>query len=271
MGKLVTPEVYFIGATGIIHEGLVSYLSASGNGDFAESILAAKSAGLSDGEILTSFYAKLCYASLTLGKNLNVTRVRDIPDNLKACWDQGHGSVWEHAQLNFVVRNCSRVFTHELVRHRVGTAFSQTSGRYVRGDSVDVVFDPILEPVRKDIEELQAAIEGKYAEMVYAMGLDNMQDFARKKKITSALRRLLPNGQSNEIGFSVNLRSLRHTVQMRTGRHAEWEIREVFGQIYRLVKGKYPLLFHGAVEQEVDGLLEVSGMRMQPYEQERPK
>ncbi len=271
MGKLVTPEVFFIGETGMIGDGMLAYLKASDNEDFIETVRAARDEGLSDGEILTSFYTKLCYASLTLGHNANITRVRDIPDNLRATWDQGHGSVWEHCQLNFVVRNCSRVFTHELVRHRVGTAFSQTSGRYVRGDSVDIVFDPILEPVREQALDFQRIIEQYYRGMVAKMDMDNMKDDKRKKKVTSALRRYLPNGQSNEIGFSVNLRALRHTVQMRTGRHAEWEIREVFSQIYNLVKAKYPLLFHGAREEMVDGLIEVSGMRMQPYDQQGGK
>ena len=286
MGKLVQPETYFVGATGINFAGLTEYLLASGNDDFLDSITAAREAGLSEGEILVSFYAKLCYASLSVGHNKNISRVRDIPDNLRACWDQGHGSVWEHCQINFVVRNCSRVFTHELIRHRAGArmegggddtdvvlrafeheaAFSQTSGRYVRGDEVDIVFDPILEPVQDDIVRLQSMIESHYAAMVRTLGLDKMTDFAKKKKLTSALRRMLPNGQSNEIGFSCNLRAIRHTVQLRTSRHAEWEIRLVFGQVYRLLKDKYPLLFHGAREEEVDGLLEVSGMKMQPYE-----
>lgn len=266
MGQLVTPKVYLIGYTTMDFQGLDTYLTDSGNIDFLNSVWEAKKEGLSDGEILCSFYAKLCYASLTLGHNANITRTRDIPDNLRACFDQGHGSVFEHVTLNFVVRDCSRVFTHELVRHRVGTAFSQTSGRYVRGDSVDLVFDPILEPVREEIESLQAVIEARYREMVYAMHLDDMTDFTQKKKITSALRRILPNGQSNEIGFSVNLRSLRHLVQVRTSRYAEWEIREVFNQIYRITKAKFPLLYHGAIEAEADGLIEVSGMKLQPYE-----
>jgi thymidylate synthase (FAD) len=235
MGKLVTPKVYFIGHTVIDMNGMGDYLQASGNDDFYQSMVAAREKGLSDGEILTSFYAKLCYASLTLGKNANVTRVRDIPDNLRATFEQGHLSVWEHVTLNFVVRDCSRVFTHE------------------------------LEPVRDYVAKVQQVIEAGYRALVIDTGLDTMTDFARKKKITSALRRLLPNGQSNEIGFSVNLRAVRHTVQLRTSRHAEWEIREVFQQIYRLVKDKYPLLFHGAIEEEVDGIVEVSGMKMQPY------
>lgn len=267
MGRLVTPSVYLIGYTTLCPQEMERYLTDTGNLEFADSMLSAKEeSGLSDGEILTSFYAKVCYASLTLGKNDNVTRVRDIPSNLMACLSQGHGSVFEHCQLNFIIANCSRVFTHELVRHRVGTAFSQTSGRYVRGSEVNIVFDPILKPVQGQIEKVQDYLEIAYAQMVEDMGLNEMKDFDRKKKITSALRRILPNGQSNEIGFSVNLRALRHLVQMRTSRGAEWEIREVFNQVYKLVFDKYPLLFHGAKKEVIDGLIEVSGLKMQPYD-----
>jgi thymidylate synthase (FAD) len=265
LGKLVTPSVYLIGHTVMIQEGLDAYLDASGNADFVRSVEAARAGGLSDAEILCSFYAKLCYASLTIGHNLNVSRVRDVPDSLRGCFEQGHGSVFEHCSLNFVVRDCSRVFTHELVRHRAGTAFSQTSGRYVRGDEVDIVFDPVLEAVRGEVIAFQEEVERRYRGLVRAVGLDGMTDFALKKQVTSALRRLLPNGQGNEIGFSINLRALRHVVQLRTSRHAEWEIRTIFGQVYRLVKDKHPLLFHGAAETLVGGLTEVSGMKTQPY------
>ena len=267
MGRLVTPKVYLVGYTAIDLAGLTEYLKNTGNEAFLDDVAEARRLGLSDGEILCSFYAKLCYASLTVGHNKNITQVRDIAGNVRGCFDMGHGSVFEHASINFVVHNCSRVFTHELVRHRAGTAFSQTSGRYVRGDEVDIVFDPVLEPVRGQVERLQGEIESAYRWMVERMGLDNMTDRDKKKQITSALRRILPNGQSNEIGFSVNLRALRHTVMMRTAAGAEWEIREVFGQIYHLTKKRFPLLYHGAREEIVGGQLQVSGMKMQPYEE----
>lgn len=266
MGKFVTPKVYLIGCTGIIHKGLTDYLADSGNEEFLESIASARVAGLSDGEILCSFYAKLSYASHVVGHNKNVSRVRGIHDNIRNCFDQAHLSVFEHCNLNFVVRNCSRVYCMEQIRHRAGFAYSQTSGRYVRGEVVDIVWDPILEPVRKLAEDFLAEIEDSYLLMVDQLGLDQEKDFDRKKKLTSALRRFLPNGQANDLGFSVNLRALRHTVMMRTSKHAETEIRAIYEQVYNLVKERYPLVFHGAREEVVDGIVEVSGMRMQPYE-----
>jgi thymidylate synthase ThyX len=91
------------------------------------------------------------------------------------------------------------------------------------------------------------------------MGLeDPTLPFATKKKITSALRRLLPNGQANEIGFGVNLRSLRNILVLRTSRHAEWEIRLVFNQIADLVRNKYPTLFEDETRVLIDDLYEIT-------------
>lgn len=257
MKNFVLPKVYFLGATALDIGVIQTYLNDTNQTEFLEYIKEAKEQGLNDGEILCSFYAKACYASLTTGKNKNITKVRDIENNIKGILSSGHGSVIEHCTLNFMITNCSRVFTHELVRHRTGTAFSQTSGRYVRTDRLDVVIDPILEPAYDLVEEARQYLENWYKRLQERMQIDQVRDFDVKKKITSAMRRLLPNGQSNEIGFSVNLRALRHTIEMRTSAHAEWEIRYIFNQVYNLVKNKYPAMFSDAIEEVKDNMLEV--------------
>jgi len=268
MGRFVEPKVYWVGYQEINEAGIKQYLEDSGNEDFLKSIKAARQANLTSAEILCSMFAKLCYKSLTLGHNSNISRLRDIEDNIRNCHDVGHGSVFEHVWFNFIAANCSRIFTHELVRHRVGTAFSQNSGRFIRLDEIDIVFDPILEPIRDLCEQKRKHDEEWYKEAVNAIGLPATKNFTQKKKITSALRRFAPNGQSNEIGFSLNLRSIRHTVMIRTSRHAEWEIRKIFEQVYLLLKDTYSTMFHGAKEEIVEGIVEVTGMKMQPYEKE---
>lgn len=245
--NFVMPKVHWIGATNIYLENLVKYLEDTEQTEFIEDIEIATAEGLSSGEILCSFYAKLCYASLTDKKNKNISKVRSIFGNILGAIDSGHGSVFEHCSLNFVVTNCSRVFTHELVRHRVGTAFSQTSGRYVRNDILKIIVDPILEPVYEEVENIRHLIESYYKTMEEKLGLEGMTDFNKKKKLTSAMRRIMPNGQANEIGFSVNLRTLRQTIEARTSVHAEWEIRVIFNQIFELVSNKYPAIFADAI------------------------
>lgn len=253
------PVVSFVASTKLNRAGISEYLSETGNEDFETTIDEALNNGLSDMEVLVSLMAKLCYKSLTIGKNSNITRVRDIQSNIAAAIESSHGSVLEHSSVSFIVRDCSRIFTHELVRHRAGTAFSQNSGRYIRLDSIDLVVDPILLPVEEDLKDIVAYLETKYASMSEKLGMNQEGlNFAKKKKLTSALRRIAPNGQTNEIGFSINLRALRFVIKKRTDRAAEWEIRYVFSQVYELMKKEIPTLFCDATEEMIDGLPEVN-------------
>jgi len=256
--NFVKPKVYLVGYTNVNFDALKEYLKDTNQTEFLQEIYKASAEGLDPGEILCSFYAKACYASLTNKKNKNITKTRSIYDNIIGILDSGHGSVIEHCQLNFMITDCSRVFTHEMVRHRVGTAFSQTSGRYVRTDTLKVVIDPILEPAYDLVEEARLYLEGWYKQIEERLEIDKVKDFDTKKKLTSAMRRMLPNGQTNEIGISLNLRSLRHTIETRTSRHAEWEIQYIYNQIYKIVKKKYKAMFFDAKEEEVDGLLEIT-------------
>jgi thymidylate synthase (FAD) len=267
----VYPKTYLVGCTTICEDGLHQYLKDTDQTEFVDDLGEAEDNGISEGESLVSMYAKLCYNSLTAKHNKNISKVRSIEDNLKGVFESAHGSVLEHMTLNFVTTGCSRIFTHELVRHRAGCAFSQTSGRYVRTDNIKIVSDPILEPVQKRIDKIVSFINKQYAKLVEETDLSYLASFSNKKKITSALRRILPNGQINEIGWSCNARALRHMIMMRTSRHAEWEIRYVFNEVYQIVKQKYPLLLYGAREERVDGLLEITGMKTQPYQEDGGK
>lgn len=258
MNKLVTPKTYLTGFTSINTDGLKQYLLDTEQMEFYTDLLNAQAEGLSDGEILCSFYAKMCYASLTTKKNKNISKIRGIKPNIIGTIESGHGSVFEHCSINFLTTNCSRVFTHELVRHRVGSAYSQTSGRYVRTDSIDFVHDPILDPVKDKLETALAYLQNLYQEMEKTMDLENIKDFSIKKKITSAMRRILPNGQANEIGFSLNLRSLRHLIELRTSIHAEWEIRLIFNQVYDLISEKYPAIFSDVTKEWIDGAFQIT-------------
>lgn len=252
------PKTYLLGYTTVDLDSLKRYLTDTDQLEFLEEVEKALGEGLDLGEILCSFYAKSCYSSLTNKKNKNISKTRAIYDNLAGVLDSGHGSVIEHCSLNFMVTDCSRIFTHELVRHRVGSAFSQTSGRYVRTDELNVVIDPILEPAYDLVEEARDYLENWYKRLEERLKIAEVKDFGTKKKLTSAMRRILPNGQSNEIGVTLNLRSLRHTIESRTSRHAEWEIRYVYNQIYSLMKNKFRVMFVDAKEEFVDGATEVT-------------
>jgi thymidylate synthase (FAD) len=280
--KLVTPQTYLIGATEIDFTGLRAYCEDTDNMEFFDNAISLASGliesddkddiikttePIPSGLILCSFYAKLCYKSLKVGDNANISKVRDIVDNIQSTLDSRHGSVFEHCQLNFVIRNCSRILTHELVRHRVGTAFSQTSGRYVAIDDISLVLPPFFD--EEDINKAHEVV-GRIEDFCRYLRKKHIEDnnvntFAEKKAITSAIRRFAPNGQANEIGLSVNIRSIRHILELRSNEGSEWEIRMVANQIINILMSTYSELAMYAKNAKigvVDGFLKVSGIRV---------
>lgn len=186
-----------------------------------------------------------CYRSWKEGLNPNVTRVRkDQKEYFLNILRSGHGSVLEHANYSFIIYDCSRVFSHELVRHRAGSAFSQESLRFVRLDEIPFRIPEVLEPMRPRILSILETLEEFQIAAAEEFGLDEEGiPFHQKKEITSAMRRLAPDGVSTVILWTANVRTLRHVIQMRTDPGAEEELRFVFDKVGRLMVEEAPLLF----------------------------
>jgi len=245
----VSPKVYLIGSTRLDVEGLRYYLRDTDNEAFSDCLT-----GCDEIDII-SFYAKLCYKSLSLGQNDNVSKIRGIAENFMGIINSGHGSVTEHASINFVAENVSRIETTEQIRHRAGTAYSGESGRYCYNRDLKIWYPDISNRyplLQKNMEEVVAFCEMKMNE-THDILIKDCKNFHDKKTLTSAIRRMKPLGCAETLGFSLNIRAARHTIEMRTNRAAEEEIRIVFGQVAEILKERIPLLFFDCIEEGVDG------------------
>jgi thymidylate synthase (FAD) len=240
-----SPTVFLIARPSIDVEGMGGYLRDVGGESWLEGRLREAAGEPNSGELLVEFAGRACYRSWEPGLNPNVTRVRtDQREYFANILRSAHGSVLEHANYSFIIRNCSRVFTHELVRHRAGSAFSQESLRYVRLTDIGFRVPPALEPVREQVLSIVEQLEEFQVSAAKELGID--QDgvpFHVKKEATSALRRLAPIGLSTDIMWTANARTLRHVIEMRTAEGAEEELRLVFDKVARIMQAEASGLF----------------------------
>lgn len=252
-----SPTVHLIARPCIDLEGMRSYLADVGGAGWLERRLEEADGAPNPGELLVEFGGRACYRSWEPGLNVNVTRVRtDRGEYFENLLRSAHGSVLEHACYSFALRNVSRVFTHELVRHRAGSAFSQESLRYVRLTDIGFRVPPALEPLRGQVLAIVEQLEEFQRDAAQKLGIDDEGvPFHVKKEVTSALRRLAPIGLSTDIIWSANLRTLRHVIQMRTAEGAEEELRGVFDDVARLMLREAPLIFQD-FERSPDGCWE---------------
>jgi thymidylate synthase (FAD) len=239
------PSVHLIARPSIDLEAMRAYLGDVGGVGWLERREAEQDGAPNAAQLLVEFCGRVCYRSWEPGLNPNVTRVRhDQAEYLENLLRSQHGSVLEHASFTFAFRNVSRVFTHELVRHRAGSAFSQESLRYVRLTDIGFRVPPALEPIRDQVVSLVEQLEEFQVSAADALGLDEEGvPFAVKKEVTSALRRLAPIGLSTDIVWTANVRTLRHVIEMRTAAGAEEELRLVFDRVAEAMAREAPGLF----------------------------
>ncbi len=246
-----TPTVFLIARPSVDVEGMRAYLRDVGGESWLDGRLAEEGA-VNPGELLLEFGGRTCYRSWEPGLNPNVSKIRtDRQEYFANILRSGHGSVLEHANYSFALRNVSRVFTHELVRHRAGSAFSQESLRYVRLTDIGFRVPPALEPLREQVLSIVERLEEFQVSAATELGIDaEGVPFHVKKEVTSALRRLAPIGLSTDIVWTANVRTLRHVIEMRTAEGAEEELRLVFDQVARIACTEAPNLFQDFVRHD---------------------
>lgn len=252
MGRVVQPKVFLMGETKINESGVQAFLDHMGVPDWT-------SDAETEAEKLTEIMGRACYKSFGTDLNPNITRVRKTSAAyITNTIEKGDGSIFEHAMTNWFFADVSRVFTHELVRHRIGTAMSQESLRFVRLTDLDWFAPTVvrespeaMEIYARTMEEL-SALQRELAEM-FAIDEGDV-DFDRKKKLTSSFRRLAPMGLATNIGWSANFRTLRHVIEQRTAPGAEEEIRLVFGEVAFRAIENWPNIFADYTYEIVDGL-----------------
>jgi thymidylate synthase (FAD) len=231
------PEIYLLGRQAVDEQEVARFLANQGATWTTDSDV--------PGEQLAELAGRTCYMSFGQGRKTNAEYLGNIIE-------RQHGSVLEHAVWNFLITGVSRSFTHELVRHRAGTAFSQLSQRYVDESTADFVepaiiaSDPELhmtwleaievahQAYRRLADGLTARIEAQYA---------YLPKTHRRKMAREAARSVLPNATETKIFFSCNARELRHIIELRGDEGAEPEIRRFAVKLLRIMQREAPNLF----------------------------
>jgi thymidylate synthase (FAD) len=200
-------------------------------------------------ERLVKFAGQLCYLSLGPKRSMNADMKKYL-DHIKK---SGHGSVCEHANYSFLLYGISRSMTHELVRHRAGFAYSQTSQRYVDGKVLRFVErpeyqeDPILHELFENrIDRFAteyANMAGELMQRQDSKVLESVSKTDRRKMVNQCARSILPNETEAPIVVTANVRAWRHFLEMRASQAAEIEIRRLAMAVYRELVREAPILF----------------------------
>lgn len=276
--KIVTkPKVYLIARPRLDGAEVTEFLNTNGTPGFPLT-------GHPECQKLIEIAARVCYMSFKGGRP-HAEHLGHLLENL-------HGSTLEHANFSFLITGVSRSLTHELVRHRVGWAYSMLSQRYVDESEAEFVIpfhisqDAELKAAwLKSVTEAQRTYQ-LIADRLYLDGLrkalpsdvwadgeapeswTEANDVARRlplekrtairKHARQTARSVLPNCTETKLVATANIRAIRHFLEMRGSVHADYEIRTLAFMIWNIMKDEAPDLFHDfQVNSLPDGQVEL--------------
>jgi thymidylate synthase (FAD) len=145
----------------------------------------------------------------------------------------------DHVVYMFEIEDCSRVTTHQLVRHRAAS-YDQESQRFSAATKEGMVTPPNIrssEAAYKAYDEALKVIYSSYDKMV-AAGVPKED-----------ARYILPSAIKTKLVMTLSARSLMHIVWQRTALQAQWEIRELAATLHNLAKEATPELWTKVIER----------------------
>lgn len=158
---------------------------------------------------IISYAAGVCYG-----------RDDESLERLENCYRAGHTGILEHASVSFLVKGISRSCSHQLVRHRIAS-YCQESQRYCKYKLAGSDWYVVPPEVKSN---QFAMAEYRYAMDVAAKSYNVMLTYGAKPEDA---RFLLPEATKTNIVVTMNIRSLFHFFDLRLGKRAQWEVREL--------------------------------------------
>lgn len=197
-----------------------------------------------DAEALGEYAGRLCYLS-----QHNPAR-KTTAEYTRTILEHGHGSVLEHASISVLIEGVSRALTHELIRHRAGTAVSQVSQRFVDSSDADFVIPPLLLTNPDALDQwstAMAAALSRYHTLVETLradpSLSHLSPTLARKRAREAARGVLPNSTETKLVWTANLRALRHVITLRGDISADLEIHRFAAALLDTVRPFAPAVF----------------------------
>jgi thymidylate synthase (FAD) len=245
------PRVYLIAQTRFDAEAFCAFLVQA-------DATWSRSPSATEAEELVEAAGRVCYMSFGPRQSPKTNE-----DYIRHLISMGHESVLEHVNWTFIIAGVSRAFTHQLVRHRVGFAFSQLSQQY-HDESEAQFVEPLyldqfpaaqaawhrsVEAARETYRQIRDAV----ADEEVRLGLGG-QKRESLRAIRSMARSVLPNATETKIVVTANARAVRHFLRVRGAIPGDAEMRLVAAELLKILSDEAPALFFDfRIEQLPDG------------------
>jgi thymidylate synthase (FAD) len=177
--------------------------------------------------------AAFCGKVVPLPKTVRAVTETEATEFVERLVKKGHLGVLEHVSVSCRIV-CSRVTSHQLVRHRIGMSYLQESGRHVGAHTfIRRMHDKETMAVKMAFSRAEATALREYERMIKA---------GTPKELA---RYVLPQTLATSVVVTGNLRAWRHFLELRLDKAAQDEIRYIATQIRDKLGAWCPPILYG--------------------------
>lgn len=159
-----------------------------------------------------------------------------------------HASTIEHLYYNFDIDGISRACLQEVARHRIAS-YTVKSSRYTLQELKNE--KNILEEDAAGYIYINYDLVSKYCvlpaddDVIEAIGtaLANLQKCVKNGLPNDKAKYCMPEAYKTSLVMSINARSLQNFLELRTSKHALWEIQKLAKALFEAVPEEHKFLF----------------------------
>lgn len=154
-----------------------------------------------------------------------------------------HASTIEHLSYSFDIDGISRACLQELARHRIAS-YTVKSSRYtlqelktskLQGDEGEWLYD--------EISKYCVLTPNDFINSIIADNLDGLKLCLNDGVPNDIAKYCMPEAYRTSLVMTINARSLQNFLELRSSKHALWEIQDLSKAMYEAIPNEHKFLF----------------------------
>lgn len=154
-----------------------------------------------------------------------------------------HASTIEHLSYSFDIDGISRACLQELARHRIAS-YTVKSSRYtlqelktskLQGDEGEWLYD--------EISKYCVLTPNDFINSIIADNLDGLKLCLNDGVPNDIAKYCMPEAYRTSLVITINARSLQNFLELRSSKHALWEIQDLAKAMYEAIPNEHKFLF----------------------------
>ena len=160
-----------------------------------------------------------------------------------------HSSTIEHLNYSFDIDGISRALLQELARHRMAS-YTVKSTRYTLQElKKALLFNDAMDEYYWGIVEEFCVLTGdRRIDLRIAEALCNLKDLIGYGIPNDMVKYCLPEAYKTSLVMTINARSLQNFLELRSSKHALWEIQLLAKAIYTALPDDHKFLYDNIIQ-----------------------